>query len=341
MKSLTNNKVLYTAAILAFANSVHAASPNITFYGEIDASVVSTKAEGGSTTSSVNSGDMNTSYVGVKSKMDLGDGLSGLLKLESFLKVDTGGAGLSGKASDFYARNAYVGLEGGFGTVTLGRNTTPYFISVILSNPLVGSFGFGPSIKHTYLGGLAGAGTGWSNSVAYSAPSLGGFNASILYSAGEVAGESGIDKLGGNAFYRVGKFTGTIAYQSVDAKADDSTKPSSDNQTAGLLGVSYDLDAAKLFAQYQDMKDKYAAGNTNYKTVQLGVSIPINKSSVLISYADTKVTGASDYKHNTLTLAYTYTLSDKASLYAAAYNDDFSNVSGQGSKVGLGGRFSF
>ena len=341
MKSLTKSKVLYTAAILSLTSGVHAASPDVTFYGEIDASVASTKAEGGKSTSSVNSGDMNTSYVGVKAKMDLGGGLSGLIKLESFLKVDTGGAGLSGSAADFYARNAYVGLEGDFGKVTLGRNTTPYFISVILTNPLVGSFGYAPSIMHSYAGDLEGAGTGWSNSIAYSTPSMDGFNASFLYSAGEVAGESGTDKIGGNAFYRVGKFTGTIAYQSVDSKVDDATKPSSDNQTAGLLGVSYDLDAVKLFGQYQDMKSKFASGNVDYKTVQAGVSIPLNKASVLISYADTKVTGASNYKRNTLSLAYTYTLSDKASLYAAAYNDDFSNVAGQGSKVGLGGRFSF
>ena len=340
MKFLNKNKVLFTTLMLTATGSAFAAKPDVTFYGELDVSVASTKTEIPSTeTLVVNSGAMNTSYIGVKTKMDLGDGLSGLMALETFLRVDTGDSGRFA-GDHFYARNAYVGLEGGFGTVKLGRNTTPYFISVILTNPFVGSFGYGPSIMHSFLGGLKGD-SGWSNSVAYSMPSSNGFDASFLYSAGEVADKKGVDKIGANVFYRSGKFTGTLAYQAVDPLADGAAVPASDTQSAGLLGATYDLGAAKLFGQYQSMKDKFASGDVDYKTVQAGVSVPFDKASVLISYANTKVTGAADYKRNTLTLAYTYKVSDKVGLYAAAYNDDFSNVSGQATNIGFGGRFSF
>ena len=45
MKSLNKSKVLYTATILAFANSAYAANADVSFYGEIDVSVASTKSE--------------------------------------------------------------------------------------------------------------------------------------------------------------------------------------------------------------------------------------------------------------------------------------------------------
>lgn len=67
--------------------------------------------------------DNGMGRVGVKGAHDLGGGLSGLYKFE--FKADTA----DGTPSDgpaLTARKTYVGLKGGFGTVTVGRDSSPY-----------------------------------------------------------------------------------------------------------------------------------------------------------------------------------------------------------------------
>src|SRR3990167_2310928 len=246
MKAKNKSAVVLCSGAMMLSKGAFAADPEISFYGLIDVYAGSVKAEGTDQKSVVvvNPSGMTTSFLGASSKIDLGDGLKALIAVESFLRPDVGDDGRS-DTDKFFARNAFVGLEGSAGAVKLGRNTTPYFISTITSNPYGGSFRFGPSIKHSFLGGLNGD-SGWSNSVLYESPKMGGFNASALYGAGEVQGEDGAAKMGLSAFYSAGKFSGTLAWQSVDTLADDATAHPDDTQTATLLGGSYDLEMLKL-----------------------------------------------------------------------------------------------
>jgi len=283
---------------------------------------------------------MTTSFIGVSSSIDLNSGLKGIITLESFLRPDTGEAGRY-PGDQFFARDAFVGLEGGFGKVYLGRNTTPYFIAVILSNPFVGSFGFGPSIEHSFLGGLEGD-SGWGNSILYGSPDFGGVNFSLLYSAGEVAGENSTNRIGGNIFYNSGKFSGVLAYQNVDLVLEDpGTYVTGDTQTAGLLGASYDFGMMKLFAQYQKMKTMAMVGNTEWKTYQVGASIPAGKGSVMLSYAHTDITSALDSDRKTYAIGYDYNLDKKIDLYTVFNQDDPSTSSSSGNTLAFGGRFKF
>lgn len=329
------------ATLLILINSTSAAAA-ADFYGLIDVYVSSKKAAGASDRSfNISSSGMTTSFIGVKSKIDLGDGLTGVITLESFLRPDTGEAGrFSG--DQFFARDAFIGLEGGFGKIYLGRNTTPYFIADILSNPFVGSFGFGPSIKQSFLGGLEGD-SGWGNSVLYSSPDFGGLDFSLLYSAGEQAGDTGTNRIGGNVFYRAGKFMVTLAYQSVDLVLEDPTTYAvGDTQTAGLIGASYDLGSVKVFAQYMKMKTEAAsAGNTEWKTYQLGASVPVGKGKILASYAHTDMTSSADSDRKTYALGYDYTMNKKVDLYAVFNQDDLSTASSTGNELAFGGRFRF
>ena len=340
MKAINKSAIAFGALLAATSNSAYSADPKVSFYGLLDVYLGSVKAEGADNRALVvNSSGMTTSYIGVSTKIDLGGGLSGVAALESFLRPDTGGAGRSDD-DEFYARDAFIGLEGGFGSVTFGRNTTPYFISVITTNPFGGSFGFGPSIKHSFLGGLQGD-SGWGNSVLYGSPSWGGLKGSLLYSAGEKAGDTGLSKVGASAFYSVGKFHSTVAYQTVDTQIDVPTAANDDKQTAALLGADYNFGAVKAFGQYQKMKTTATTGDVSYKTYQLGASVPFGKSSVLVSYAHTSISAATDSTYKTFALGYDITLNKKLDLYAVAYSDDHSDVDGTGNGLALGGRLQF
>ena len=344
-----------TLCFLLASQNVYSSEPSVSFYGLIDVFAGSLKAAGSNDrTLAVNSSGMTTSFIGVNTKIDLGDGLTGVATLESFLRPDTGEEGryynpVNSNNDQFFARDAFVGLEGKFGKIYLGRNTTPYFISVILTNPFVGSFGFAPSIYHSFLGGLAGD-SGWSNSALYSSPTFGGMDISLLYSAGEVAGKTGTDRIGGNVFYRAGKFTGTVAYQSVDLftwnndpnNFGNNAYVVGDTQTADLLGVSYDLGVTKLFGQYMKMKTTAAVGNEEWKTYQLGATIPVGKGDIMASYANTdySATGANTDR-KTIAVGYDRPLNQKVDLYAVLNRDKPSTASNAGNALAFGGRFKF
>lgn len=76
--------------------------------------------------------------------------MSAVFALESFLRVDVGGAGRF-PGDTFFARASHVGLKGSFGSVTLGRNGTPLFVTTLLTNAFGDSFGFSPSIRQLFI----------------------------------------------------------------------------------------------------------------------------------------------------------------------------------------------
>ena len=79
-------------------------------------------------------------------------GTKALFDLNGFFRTDSGSMGRF-NGDSMFSRNAYVGLQNDrYGALKLGRNTTPYFVSTILFNPLVDSYVFSPMIFHTYFG---------------------------------------------------------------------------------------------------------------------------------------------------------------------------------------------
>lgn len=64
--------------------------------------------------------------------------------MAAFLRNDTGAMGRF-NGDGFFARNSYVGLQGKYVTVTVGRNTTPLFVSTLVFNAVGDSFGFRPA----------------------------------------------------------------------------------------------------------------------------------------------------------------------------------------------------
>ncbi|WP_410054261.1 porin [Cupriavidus sp. BIC8F] len=348
-------KLAVMAAALLCGNAM--AQSSATLYGMVDAYVGATKARGADRAYGVNSGGMQTSYWGVKGTEDLGSGLKAIFDLNGFLRPDTGKQGrFDGDA--LFTRNAYVGLQDvTLGTVKFGRNTTPYFISTILFNPLVDSFVFSPAILHTYFSASNGrlydpgiiGDSGWSNSVVYSTPNFGGLTANAMYSFGEQAGSVGKSKWGGNVLYFNGAFAATVAFQQVkfNSVPGDVTTPAAlagfDKQNAVQAGASYDFKVIKLFAQGQYIKSSVnnATGAITHTNGQVGASVPVGNGNALVSYAyDKTKNNVADFKRNTIGFAYDYNLSKRTDVYVAYFYD---KLSGQphGDSFGAGVRHRF
>ena len=311
------NKTITTlagAAALLAAASAQAQTASI--YGLIDMSAGRFQNVGGEKIWKAENGAMTTSFLGFKGSEDLGGGLKAKFAFEHFFRADSGSAGrFDGDA--FWARSAYVGLEGAFGSTTLGRNTTPLFVSTLVFNPFGDSFGFSPSIRQYYLGALLGD-SGWSNSIAYASPNLSGATVNLLLGLGEGGGTG--RNLGGNVLYFSGPLAATFAYQSVQ-NGYFGAPAGFDKQTTWQLGASYDAGMAKLFGQYGTVK---SAATTDVKTkiYQLGASVPVSTGSVLVSYGNAKTeVGSADSTRKTFSLGYDYFLSKKTDVYAALMNE--------------------
>ncbi|AOI74988.1 porin [Burkholderia sp. NRF60-BP8] len=320
---------------------VHAQS-SVSLYGLIDAFVGETHAPGAAGSAwQVGSGGMTTSYWGVSGSEDLGHGMKAVFTLESFFRVNAGQLG-SFNGQSFFGRNAFVGLSGGFGEVTVGRNTAPLFVSTLLFNPFGNSFAFSPMISHGYLGSAMGAAsvqsdTAIDSSVLYQTPEVGGLSASLLYSNAGVAGHAGQANYSANVLYFAGSFSATAAVQSLHTASLFLNGATA--QTAWLVGGAYRIDATKLMFQYERVSNN---SNVTDDTVQVGASARFGMGSMLLSWAGTRrrpVTGF-DIRWSTFALGYDYPLSKRTDIYAAWRYDTITHAS-SGNGVGAGVRVRF
>jgi predicted porin len=128
-----NKKLLALAVSAAIAGPSAALAADVTVYGQAQAEVASFSDETSDTTKvpttdlnyagkidGIGMFDRGRGRLGVKASEDLGNGLTGLAKLE--YQTDTVGS----KAGLFNSRDTWVGLKGGFGQIELGRLKSPY-----------------------------------------------------------------------------------------------------------------------------------------------------------------------------------------------------------------------
>lgn len=350
--------VLAMGALLPMAQ----AQSTVTISGLIDAYVGSTRMAGDAgRTNVVGSGGMTTSWLGFSGTEDLGGGLNANFKLGSFMRNDTGASGRF-NGDPFFARDASVALNGGFGGVRIGRGLAPNLVPTIVVNPFGDSFNFSPLILHANINTARWAqsttpsDTGWANEVIYSTPNIAGLSGNLHYQFGEQVKTSnsgsnldGKNNVGVNATYFAGPVTLAGFYE-----RDQISNPIPSVLTATVAGVTgvpitrkdwmlggaYDFSLVKLYASYGQSKTDLI----NYlgKTTSLGVSVPVGATPGVVqaAIARTKVTGAYEGTRTTASLGYDYFLSKRTDLYAVLMSDRITSLN-SGTSVGLGMRNRF
>lgn len=343
-----SKKTAVAAAALLAAFAAQAQS-QVSIYGNLDVSVgrfeePSLLGDDDAVTA-VESGSLRQSFIGFKGQEDLGGGLKAFFVLESGINVDTGS-----QDGNFWGRTSVVGLTGDFGTVALGNARNLVFLANDAFNPFradsamfsTSSFGFTNGPISTINAALAVAGTdislsgldsNWQNSITYTSPNLSGFTIAVQARLSEnddidngyaVALNYAAGPLALNATYEDAPITATSIALGTE---------SADNKS-WLLNASYDLGAAKLFAQY-GQRD-FEGFDDKYKFFQLGTSIPVsNSGSVLLSYSQGKL---DDAKLQDLSLAYEHSISKRTSAYVGVNStniDGFEDERGTSFAVGV------
>ncbi|MFB9127842.1 porin [Paraburkholderia dipogonis] len=355
IESLTKVIVISFCAISAttFGLKPALAQSSLQLYGQIDEWVGARKWPGGQTAALLAGGGLSTSYWGLKGSENLGNGSSAIFALESFFQPQNGGYG-SYPGDTFFSRNAYVGIESPYGTLTAGHLTTQLFISTLLFNPFVDSYVFSPMIQHTYLGlgtfpsyntdqGSAG-GFAWNNALQYSTPAFGGWSGAIMYGLGNAAGQNGAKKWSGEVTYSGSELSATAVYQYVNFNAQpgdlSSLVTGLKSQSIGQIGLSYDLKFVKFFGQYMYTCDTQQSGSWHVQTGQGGVAVPLGVGTLMASVAYSRDSGGLDQTRKSAAIGYDYPLSKRTDVYAAYLYDHF-NKQSSGQTYGVGIRAKF
>jgi predicted porin len=137
-------------ALPAVALAQGTAPAGVTIYGVIDTGV-EYLTDVGPSGKSLTRMPTNTAYspsrLGFRGSEDLGDGLRAVFTLESQIGLDTGTLLNGGRA---WGRQAWVGLSGPWGTLSLGRQNTMLFWS-LLDATILGPNAYGGGSMDSYL----------------------------------------------------------------------------------------------------------------------------------------------------------------------------------------------
>ncbi|AKU12627.1 porin [Azoarcus sp. CIB] len=337
------------AALGVVAGPVFAQS-NVTIYGAMDMFVGQARGEHKSLTV-VDSGGLEPSRIGFHGTEDLGNGLKALFRLESGIAADTGGTVPPGV---LFSRQSFVGLQGGFGTVTAGRQHSPgYWMSLLRYDALMGG-PFSPVTALAAQGSMSVVSTGpgrVNNSINYNSPNWGGLTVSAMYGVGQ---ESTVNRNAGEfAGASINYANGPLSVGYVFHRLDTSTvaAPIVDRrQREHMLGASYDFKVVKVIGSYQTLDGDVAA---EARLWNLGARIPVGAAgNVQVAYAAYR-SDASQSDSRSWALGYSHDLSKRTALYGRvirADNDDavarsvYNGLAERGGAtrlIGVGMRHSF
>ncbi|WP_019451608.1 porin [Cupriavidus sp. BIS7] len=130
------------ASALCIGGAHAQSSTSVTLYGLVDTGIEFLNHAGANGSGSqyrISSGNVTGSRWGLRGREDLGGGLGAVFVLESGFNNDTGTSGQGGR---LFGRQAYVGLQGDWGLISLGRqNNTLYDLFVPLDPVRYTSYG--------------------------------------------------------------------------------------------------------------------------------------------------------------------------------------------------------
>lgn len=268
----------------------------------------------------------NASNIVFSGDEPLGNGLKAIWQMQNFVSFG------SGNGSDAWTNgNSFLGLQGGWGTMLMGRNDTPMKVL----GRKVDLFGnqIGDARNLTSESGAAPGGQGFDarpgNVIQYNSPAWSGFQASIQYSPeeGVVDGDRWSTSLGyengplllGLAFERHNAGVGGVAVEDEDA---------------WRLAAGYSFGNTRVVGLFQKANDIDGVNNADRKVWGLGAAHKFGAHTIKAQYykAD-DLDNVNDTGANMWALGWDYAFSKRTTAYVAyarTSNDTFADYSAFG-----------
>jgi predicted porin len=289
-------KTLAVALLSALPLFAHAQT-NVTIYGVMDAAIAveDSDAPGEDRRTVINSGNQSSSRIGFRGTEDLGNGLKALFNIEAGVALDTGAAD-----SALFGRRAVVGLQGAFGTLTVGREYSP-IAAVAAASDILGQGMYGSNLSAFGTNRLT---RRLANSVNYKSDAMSGFTVNAAYSAGERSVEPSGDLMGVSLEYKNGGLYLGGGYHVLERLATGDDKEYA-------FGAGYSFGAFEIKGNY--MVADQTGANNEYKNTNLGAAYTTGPNKFFLNFQQQKL--ESGAKGNTVSLAYTYSLSKRTNIY--------------------------
>ncbi len=322
---MKKSSMLLLAAGLSTGGAAFAQS-NVTIYGIVDTSIhyLNNANAKGDSNIRIDNGAIANSRIGFKGTEDLGGGLKAMFQLENGFSSDNG-AMLQGGA--LFGRQSWVGLQGGFGKVRVGRQNTPLFD--LLADH------FDPLTVGNYASNswLPAAGTliRTPNMVRYDGD-FGPVSAAASWAFGETAGSVRTGSQFSSALrYTAGAFSVGGGFQQTVSATNSSYK-----DTVWNLSASYDFGPAKIFGGWFNIKD--STGTTG---AYMAADGDVGSSSQWTTASTVAATTGNERKDNGFFFGSSYKATSALTLTGAFYYDKSKNVSYSGlGNVGDGKRYA-
>lgn len=310
-----NTKIaaLAVAATLGLP-TLASADSNVTVYGLIDLNVGYEKA-GDLSRLGIDHSELNGSRIGFKGSEDLGNGQKALFVLESGFDPSTGTSEQGGR---LYGRQAYVGVEGGWGKLTLGRQYSPAFYAL---DPYeaTGSADRTAGLLYRKSGSVKrGYETRFDNMIKYRSPSFSGFAAEAGYWTGAENGGSGDVAKEGRGYGLTGMYNNGPIGLALTTQSYYTNATGGKATTSGIAG-SYDFGPAKLYALYTQDRESGSQGSGKARSYSLSAEVPVSPAgTVAVSYGSRDESNEANTEDaRGWSLYYTHGLSKRTTLYTA------------------------
>jgi len=275
----------------------------------------------------------NLSRLGVQGSEDLGDGLSAIYQFEFGVDISEGGNFNSN-------RPKWVGLKGGFGTVSMGTQWTPYYNVTGVTDIFNSAKTFDVD---AYL--YPDAASREANSVYYATPDFSGFSgeAMIVMNALNTA-SNGIDNWNAALKYKNGPLVAGLTYAAFEGFTLDSGEVLDNTHLFGL-GLGYQIGDFSLGFTYENGDASLVYGDAQNYYVSGAYTFGNNVIQAAYGYVDPK----DEDSVNNYLLGFQHNFSKRTALWVeyigrndgANVNDTKRQVFGDQSIVSIGMRHDF
>ncbi|SAL51699.1 porin [Caballeronia cordobensis] len=226
---------LITCSLLA--SSAHAQSA-VTLYGLVFEGFVYTSNQKGSSVFQTATALTNPSRWGLRGEEELGAGIKAVFTLENGFDPNNGKLSQGGR---MFGRQAYVGLTGPFGGLTLGRQYEPVFEYIGLSSATAqwGFFGSHPGDFDNM-----NATARINNAIKYASPRLGGVAVEGVFAPGGTPGNFGNNRVYSfGVDYQTGPVKAAVAFANLNNPSvtafDGSVSPGSPGYSSPVTSPVY------------------------------------------------------------------------------------------------------
>ncbi|MGT0196884.1 porin [Burkholderia pyrrocinia] len=321
MKAPANRYAILILSAASLGTTAARAQSSVTLYGVVDDSIAYVNNQQGHSNIYMRDGNLYASKFGLRGDEDLGGGTHAIFDLQSGFNLNNGAQAAAGT---IFNRQAFVGLRNArYGTLTAGRQYTPYFLFV------------GPYASSSWLTGATGAHPGdidgldttirVNNSVTYTSPTFAGLSASAMYAFGGIAGSTGK----GNTFsaalrYANGPVGIAAGYLRINSSGSSAGFLNPATASSGSFAVSV-LNQGYLTAKA--VEQVAAAGNYTLGDLTMGINysnvkyLPGNGSAFTDTAVFNTYGALAAYRFTpafSVAGAFAYTLASKANGVASA-----------------------